>query len=165
MFYEMEFRLACREQWKKNALYGAILWGDRDSFKFAYLISAKDNVFTVAKILGVFRVSLSNVPISLGRWCCGCIQSFRCSIASLTLCSFRPNSHLTFSSTSLMGGSIICSDISYLVTNVCSTEYCVLYTGLLSRTGPYGRMHSGYCQGKYKGKVRPRTGHEELEGE
>ena len=57
-----------------------------------------------------------NVPISLGRWGCSCIQSFRCSTASLTRCSFRPNSPLTFSSTSLVGGSITCSDILCLQT-------------------------------------------------
>jgi len=60
-----------------------------------------------------------NVPISLGRWGCSCMQSFRRSTASLTRCSFRPNSPLTFSSTSLVGGSITSSDILCLEEQNC----------------------------------------------
>jgi len=66
-----------------------------------------------------------NVPISLGRWGCSCIQSFRCSTASLTRCSFRPNSPLNFSTTSLLGGSITCRDILYLETQ--KSVRCFLY--------------------------------------
>ena len=58
-----------------------------------------------------------NVPISLGRWGCSLIQSFRCSTASLTRCSFRPNSLLNFSTTFLLGGSITCRDILNLETH------------------------------------------------
>jgi hypothetical protein len=42
---------------KKNALYGDIPPGDGYPLKFTYLISAKDNVFTVTKSLGMFPVS------------------------------------------------------------------------------------------------------------
>ena len=82
---------------------------------------------TVMNTVVQFNVSLWNVPISLGRWGCSCIQSFRCSIASLTRCSFRPNSPLTLSSTSLLGGSIICCDMLCLETQNrvrCSEVLC-----------------------------------------
>jgi len=83
-----------------------------------YMLWTRTYVFTVMKIAVLFTVSQQNVPISLGRCGCSCIQSFRCSTASLTRCSFKPNSLHTFSSNSLLGGSITSKDISYLATIV-----------------------------------------------
>ena len=67
-----------------------------------------------------------NVPVSLGRCGCSCIQSFRCSTGSLTRSSFRPNSPLTLSSTSSLAVSITSSEISYVMTKLCSSQYHVI---------------------------------------
>jgi hypothetical protein len=49
-----EWRVGNRD--KRNALCGDTAPGDGDFLKFPYLISTKDNVFTVTNILGMFRV-------------------------------------------------------------------------------------------------------------
>jgi len=68
-----------------------------------------------------------NVPVSLCRCGCSCIQSLWCSTGSLTRCSFRPNSPLTLSSTSSLAVSITSSEISYVMTKLCSSLYHVIY--------------------------------------
>jgi len=98
MFYDTESRMTCRDR-DKNAFYGDIPPGDTDSLKIAYLICTKDNVFTVTNSLGMFTLFAKRTN-PLGRCGCCCIQSFSSSTASLTRCSFRPNSPLTLSSTS-----------------------------------------------------------------
>jgi hypothetical protein len=64
----------------------------------------------------VFQLETWNLPISLGRWGWHSRHFLRWSTDSLITLSFRPNWLLTFSWTSLLGGSINSSDISYLGT-------------------------------------------------
>ena len=90
-----------------------------------------------------------NVRVSMGRCGCSCIPSFRCFTASHTRCSFRPNSTLTLTSTSSLGGSITSSEIPYVVTKLCSSQYHVtVHTGLLSKTGHYHRIRSVHFKGQ-----------------
>ena len=86
----------------------------------------------------MWKVPLSDSPISLGRWYCSCIHSFRCSTASLTRLSFRPNSPLTFSRTSSVGGSItVCDILIWRQNETCGAQCCIwcsftfLYTKVL----------------------------------
>ena len=109
------------EIWGKFLQFVVIIYSRKDSTKYqkvfvTYMFWTLTNVFTIMNSADVLTVSQPNVPISCGRWGCSCIQSFRCSTASLTRCSFRPNSLHTFSSTSLLGGPITSEDISYLTT-------------------------------------------------
>ena len=65
-------------------------------------------------------------PISLGRWGCSCIHSFRYSTAILTRLSFRPNSPLTIFRTSSVGGSITsCDFLIWRQTETCGAQSCM----------------------------------------
>jgi len=55
MLYETEFRFTCRDR-DRNAIYWDIPTGQTDFLKFGYVISNKDNVFTVKNSLGRFTV-------------------------------------------------------------------------------------------------------------
>jgi len=110
----------------KNALYGDIAPGGTDFLKFAYLISTKDNVFTVTYSLGIYTLFAKRTH-PLGRCGCRCIQSFSSCTASVTRWSLGPNSLLTLSSTSSLGGSITSSEISYVLSTICSIQYRVIY--------------------------------------
>ena len=90
-----------------------------------------------------------NVRVSQGRCGCSCIHSLRCFTASLARSSFRPNSRLTLNSNSSLGGSVTSSEIPYVVTKVCSSQYHVtVHTGLLSKTVHYHRISSVHFQGQ-----------------
>jgi len=82
MFYDTESRMTCGDR-DKNALYGDIPPGGTDSLKIAYLISTKDNVFTVTYSLGMFTLFAKRTH-PLGRCGCSSIQSFSSSTASLS---------------------------------------------------------------------------------
>ena len=103
-------------------------------------------MFTVTNNLGTFTV-LANCTNFCDRCGCNSIQSFRCSTASVSRCSFRPNSLLTLSSTSSLAGSITCSDVYNEVTTVRSIQYVVIYW-TACRTGLCDIIRSGYFQGQ-----------------
>jgi len=88
-----------------------------------------------------------NVPNSLGRCGCSCIQSFRCSTGSLTRILLRTNSPLTLSSTSSLGVSVTSSEISYMKTKLCSSQYHVIYCTAFYNW-PLRQNSSGYFQGQ-----------------
>ena len=55
MFYKTEFPMTCRDR-DKSALNWDIPPGNTYALKFGYLLSTKDNVFTVTNTLGTFTV-------------------------------------------------------------------------------------------------------------
>ena len=130
----------------KNALYGDIAPGGTDFLKFAYLISTKDNVFTVTYSLGIYTLFAKRTH-PLGRCGCRCIQS----LAVVQLLSLAGRSDQTHSLLSPVPphSEVLSLPAKFLM---CCQQYAafstVLYTALLSRTGPYERTRSGYFQGQ-----------------